>query len=156
MSTTQNTNEVRVWEGSPSQLINLKLYLLCGITFFLVVPLVIAIIQWVKTRCIRYELTTQRIFSSRGVFSKDTEVLELYRVRDLDILQPFFLRLFGLGDIVLQTSDKTSPTFVFRAVPDPRALSDQIRSHVEACRVAKGTRELDLAEQHDALDGMNP
>ncbi len=89
------------------------------------------------------------------MFSKETQALELYRVRDLDILQPFFLRLFGLGDIVLQTSDKSSPTFTFRAIPDPRALSDQIRTHVEACRVAKGTRELDLAEQSDALEGMN-
>ncbi len=50
MPTPQNANENRVWEGSPSQVINLKLYVICGLTFFLVVPLVIALVRWIKTR----------------------------------------------------------------------------------------------------------
>jgi uncharacterized membrane protein YdbT with pleckstrin-like domain len=151
MAAPQLPNETPVWEGSPAQITNLGLYVLCGLLCFLIVPLFIALWRWMVTRCTRYELTSQRIFLSTGVLSKKTEVLELYRVRDLDFEQPFFLRLFKLGNINLRTSDLTSPQFVFHAVREPRALSDQIRKNVEACRVAKGTRELDLADQNSAI-----
>lgn len=143
----QNSSETRMWEGRPSQVRNFGTYLLCLLTCFLVVPIFIAVWRWIVTRCIRYELTSQRILLTTGVFSKKTDALELYRVQDIQILQPFFLRLFGLGNVVLVTSDKTNPTFTFQAVAEPRPLADAVRKSVEACRVAKGTRELDLVEQ---------
>ena len=148
MVTTPSQAETPVWEGSPSQITNFWTYLLCLLTCVLVVPLFIAFWCWLKTRCTRYELTSQRILFSTGVFTKRTEILELYRVRDLDIVEPFFLRMFGLGNISLLTSDMTSPAFVFHAIPEPRGLADQIRIHVEACRVTKGTRELDISDEH--------
>ena len=73
-----------------------------------------------------------------------TDELELYRVRDYKFEQPFFLRLFSLGNIVLQTSDKSDPQVVLSAIPNGEELREKLRTHVEACRMKKGVREVDF------------
>ena len=46
-------------------------------------------------------LTSERLLTSRGFLSRTTDSLELYRVKDMRIVQPFRLRLFGLENIEL-------------------------------------------------------
>src|SRR5688572_23764345 len=116
-------SESTVWQGTPSQVINLPQYLLWGLIFVVLVasgviilrstepaptagivalcviaaiPLVVIIWKWLVVATTQYELTTQRLRLRRGVFNKHPEELELYRVRDYKLEQPFFLRLFSL------------------------------------------------------------
>jgi hypothetical protein len=60
------------------------------------------------------------------------------------IIQPLRLRLFGLENIELMTSDETSPIVVIDHIPSRLKLADKVRAQVEACRVAKGTREVEV------------
>jgi uncharacterized membrane protein YdbT with pleckstrin-like domain len=136
--------EQTVWRGHPSHVMNLGLYLICFLTCWLVVPIFIALWKWLETRCLVYELTTERLKQSHGIFNKRVDELELYRVRDLAIEQPFFLRMFSLANIVLDTSDKTTPRVVLKALPDAQNLADSIRQHVEVQRQRKNVRELDV------------
>ena len=133
-----------VWSGTPSQVINLPTFIVCVLLFFLVIPVFYALWQWLVVKMTKYELTTERLRTRYGVLNKKTDELELYRVRDYKFDQPFFLRLFSLGNIILQTSDRSHPTVVIRAIPDGEQLREQIRTHVEACRVAKRVREVDF------------
>ena len=96
------------------------------------------------TRCRRYRVTTQRIVYSTGVFNRATEELELYRVKDIRLEEPFLLRMFGLGNVVMLTSDRTSPEFRIHAVKGASGLLDSIRKHVEMRRDEKRVRELDV------------
>jgi uncharacterized membrane protein YdbT with pleckstrin-like domain len=136
--------ETTIWKGTPSQIINLKIYILCALFFWLVIPIFIAIVKWLKVRCNEYEITTERIRISEGIFSKKTEEVELYRIKDATVIEPFWLRLFSLGNIVLTTSDKSHPRLVIPAVPDVKALRERLRTHVEQMRVRKGVREVDF------------
>jgi hypothetical protein len=61
-------------------------------------------------------------------------------VQDYALVEPFWLRLFGLGNINITTTDNANPTIVIEAVPDAGALRDQIRKHVELCRDRKRVR----------------
>ena len=133
-----------VWSGTPSQVINLPTFIVCVLLFFLVIPVFYALWQWLVVKMTKYELTTERLRTRYGVLNKKTDELELYRVRDYKFDQPFFLRLFSLGNVILQTSDRSHPTVVIRAIPDGEQLREQIRTHVEACRVAKRVREVDF------------
>jgi uncharacterized membrane protein YdbT with pleckstrin-like domain len=140
------TEEV-VWKGSPSQAINLGLYIVCALTCWLIVPIGIAFVRWLKTRTDVYEITTQRIRETTGIFSKRTDDLELYRVKDMRLEQPFLLRIFNAGNIVLLTSDRTSESYMLRAVRHeggPRVLMDTIRRCVETRRDQKRVREIDM------------
>ena len=107
-------------------------------------PIFIAIAKWLRVKCNTFEITTERIRITEGVFSKKIEELELYRVKDARVLEPFWLRIFSLGNIVLTTSDRSHPTLVIPAVPDVRGLREQLRTHIERMRLLKGVREVDF------------
>jgi len=115
-----------------------------GLAALLVVPLFSILRAFILTRTTKYKLSTERVLSSSGVFSRRTDNLELYRVDDLKVLQPFFLRLVGRANLVVVTSDRTSPELVLAALPDTQALRDKMRKHVEACRDRKRTRVVDM------------
>jgi uncharacterized membrane protein YdbT with pleckstrin-like domain len=136
--------EKELWRGTPSQLVNLPWYVLWILLFWLVIPLLVMLWQWLVIRNTVYELTSERLKLRRGVLNKHLDEVELYRVRDYKLEQPFFLRLFGLGNILLQTSDRSHPSLRLRAVRDGEQLYERVRAAVEECRARKGVRELDV------------
>jgi uncharacterized membrane protein YdbT with pleckstrin-like domain len=137
-------NERPVWSGTPSQVLNLPTFVLCGLFCWLVIPIFIALWQWLVLRYTQYELTTERLRIRHGVLSKKLDELGLYRVRDYELAQPLWMRPFGLGNITLQTSDRSHPVVVLRAIRNGEQVREQIRRAVEDCRVTKRVRELDV------------
>ena len=73
-----NPSEHEVWQGAPSQWQNLGWWLSCA----LILPIPYALWRWLVVRNTRYVLTDQRLKSSRGVFNRVTDDLELYRIKD--------------------------------------------------------------------------
>jgi len=92
----------------------------------------------------KYKVTTERIFYTTGIFSKKTETLELYRVKDLEMYEPFWQRLFKLGNIELSSSDQTNPKFLLKAVPKPQELLNGVRKNVELRRDVKRVRGVEF------------
>jgi uncharacterized membrane protein YdbT with pleckstrin-like domain len=133
-----------LWKGNASQVKNFSIFLICGLTCFLIVPIFIALWKYLQIRCKVYELTSERLRISEGIFSKKIEELELYRVKDLSIDRPFWLRLFGLENVHLMTSDQTAPKMVLDFMPQKVALGDKIRKQVDLRRDQKRVRELDI------------
>jgi len=133
------TEENIVWTGHPSQWQNIGWFLSC----LLVLPIPFAIWKWLETRNTVYTLTDQRLKFTRGVLTKTTEDLELYRVRDTKFEQGLFERLVGLGRIQLFTTDETSPSIVLPFIGDAEGVREKIRGLVEARRDAKRVRYLD-------------
>src|SRR5688500_15624686 len=129
------SNEKPLWKGTPSQVINLPAFVLWGLLFWLVILIFIILWQWLVVLITKYELTTELLITRHGVLNKKMDELELYRVRDYKLEQPIFLRPFGLGNITLQTSDKSHPLVTIRAIPNGEQLREQLRNAVEECRV---------------------
>ena len=138
------TNEEVVWSDSPSQVLNIPTFVVCGLLCWLVVPIFIGVWKWLVLKNTRYELTTERLRVRRGVLNKELEELELYRVRDYRLEQPFILRMFSLGTITINTTDVTQPIVILHGVRDSEHVREQIRNHVEQCRTAKRVRALDI------------
>jgi len=136
--------EEPVWRGTSSQLKNLGVFILCGLFCWLIVPIFIALARYLQTKNKVYELTTERLKITEGVFSKVTDTLELYRVKDIEVRQPFIYRRFGLENIHVQTSDLSSPSILIDAIPAVVTLADKMRNQVEAVRQQKGVREIDV------------
>ena len=133
-------NDERIeWSGHPSQWQNLWWFVAC----MLLLPIPWAFWRWLQTRNTIYTLTDQRLKFTRGVFTRTTEDLELYRVRDSRFEQDLAERLLGLGQIVLYTTDETSPEIRLTFIRDAEAVREKIRALVEARRDAKRVRYLD-------------
>jgi uncharacterized membrane protein YdbT with pleckstrin-like domain len=136
--------ERTVWNGTPSQVVNLPAFILLGLFFWLVVPLLVILWKWLAVKFTKYELTTERLRLRHGVLNKETDDLELYRVRDYKLVQPFWLRLFSLGNVVLKTSDRSHPEVTIKAIKDGEAMRELLRKYVEENRVRKKVREVDF------------
>lgn len=137
-----------VWSGTPSQVTNMGAFILWGLLALTLIlaPASAVVILWkylvVKNK--KYELTSQRLKTHVGVLSKKTDELELYRVKDTRFDQPFFLRLFGLGNVLLVSTDVTNPLVKIEAVPNAQALREKIRNLVEARRDLKRVRNVEV------------
>jgi uncharacterized membrane protein YdbT with pleckstrin-like domain len=160
-----NSEETILWKGSPSQWTNFGFYFLwllaaaavvAGYFQFHLAPLVLAALaipvlfilaRWTKTRSHVYEVTTERIRITTGLLSRTTSEFELYRVRDYTLEEPFWLRLVGRGNILLETADRTDPHCLIRAVPHAAALKDQIRAQTERLRQTRGVRDIEINPQ---------
>lgn len=136
--------EETIWRGLSSQQKNLGLFILCGLFCWLIVPIFIALARYLQTKNKIYELTSERLKTSEGVFTKTTESLELYRVKDIEVVQPFWYRTLGLENIHVTTSDVSSPLIVIDAIPVEIQLADKLRNQVEIIRTQKGVREIDM------------
>ena len=155
-----HTGEQVLWRGRPSQWINFKYFFPCWLLMsgaavaahLLNQPLLFALAgvfllipfwKWLVVRCTELTLSNQRLKLRSGVFSRRTNELELYRVKDTTLDEPFILRLVSLGNIELVSADRTHPRFVIPAVKHAAPLREHIRHSVEQLRATKGVRELD-------------
>jgi uncharacterized membrane protein YdbT with pleckstrin-like domain len=127
-----------IWKGSSSQWKNFWWFVSC----LLVIPIPWAIWAWLKVKCRTYTLTTERLLIEDGVFNKSQDTLELYRVRDLQVTEPFWQRLFGLQNIQLLATDITTESVVLDFMPKAAGLPDHFRKQVEECRQRKRVREV--------------
>ena len=166
-----NTQEEIIWQGSQSQVLNFGIIISMGILavvilvlslmFFppaavlIIFPLLYITVKWLTVKNNRYKITTERIFYTTGIFSKKTEAMELYRVRDVDMYEPFWQRLFRLGNIMLTTSDKTSQNFLLKAVPKPAELMNDIRKHVELRRDVKKVRGVEFLDDDGSIEDLS-
>ncbi len=168
--------EKTVWSGTSSQIINFGVFVLCGLVFavllaalillwprlepmgpaalapafiILLLPLAYALFKAILIKAVRYEITSERIKISSGIFSKKNSAMELYRVKDYTMEAPFFYRLFHLGNINILTSDRSTPQITLPAVPNAKKLMDDIRAHVELRRDQKRVREVDFDQVGD-------
>ena len=132
--------EQTLWSGTSSQWKNIGPFLLC----LLVIPIPWALYRWLVVKTTTYKLTTERLLTERGIFNKVTDSLELYRVHDFEMSQPFFQRILGLKTIALVSGDTTSPRILIDYIPASLNLQDIIRKQVEECRMRKRVRTVDV------------
>lgn len=133
------TTEKILWSATPSQALNLGWFISC----FLLITIPFAFWNWLVTLNNKYILSSERFIHKEGVFNRNIEHLELYRVKDYSLSVPLILRLFGLSNIVLKTSDPSTPIVVIQGVRDGERILDIIRERVEYLRETKGVREID-------------
>ena len=103
----------------------------------LIIPVFYALWKWMEIKATTLTITDQRLIVTEGVLNKSTNETELYRVRDTSLEEPFFYRIFGLGNIIVYTTDEANATHRFIAYKRPHWLKDQIRNYSEICRQKK-------------------
>ena len=139
-----------IWEGRPSQWINLPYFLLCII--LVVIPIVnIAIVLYTLYRvidimCINIKIFDDRIVIETGIFNKNINNINLYRVKDLKINKPWWWRIAGRGRLIFITSDKLTPHIALQCIPHTEFLYDMVRPIVEKQRQSNGVREFDITQ----------
>jgi len=102
--------------------------------------------RWVELKTTVFHLTNERLLITSGILTKVTNTLELYRVRDLKVVQPLWLRMVGLQNIELYTADTSTEIVIIDYVRESLTLPDRLRQYVEACRAKKNVRVMDVID----------
>ncbi len=122
--------------------VNNKIFILGTLIFSPILLIIFAYKFWFIISS-SYSITDDNIVYVRGVFSKKTDFLELYRIKDYTIDKPFILRLLGVSKLILITSDKTDPQFLIEGVKVKEDFIDNLRYKVEEQRKRKNVYEVD-------------
>jgi len=93
-------------------------------------------------KLIRIEIYKDHLSLKEGVFTSSVNFIELYRVKDYSSYQSFFMKVFGIMNVTLYTSDKTTPILKLKGISKSNII-DVIRLKVENQRKLKGVREFD-------------
>ncbi len=154
-----SSSEMKLWQGNSSHWIHFWFYALCVLlaigvvvlTFmmpwslpFLAIPALMWLWRWWLTKTTVFTLTNERLLVTRGIITRHQDNLELYRVRDYCVKQPILLRMFGLGNLELLTSDTMTPNVIIPAIRDVEGVREMLRTSVEAARDRKRVRQMDV------------
>ncbi len=94
-----------------------------------------SMIRTAELKRIHYEVSTDRIEFTRGIFSRQIDNLDMFRVVDLKLHRSLLDCIVGVGTVTLITKDETDPVFEFEKVARPKELYDIIkRASLEADR----------------------
>jgi len=75
--------------------------------------ILILLLKAFKLKMIYYEVTADRIEWSRGILDRRVDNVDMFRVIDLKMRRSLLDCIFGVGTVVLITTDKTDPEFEF-------------------------------------------
>lgn len=130
-------SERTLWKGSPSQWTNFSIFLVCGLFFWLVIPIFIALYRYFQTKSKQIEITSERFIIKQGVFSKTTHQVEFYRIKDVVLHEPFLLRMVGLSSLNFISTDRVENFEPMVGMPDGEKLREEIRHAIEEVRERK-------------------
>lgn len=103
----------------------------------------------------KYSMSDDRIFCEKGLLSVKFEEILLYRVRDISMKITLGQRIFGVGSILLQSSDKTSPVLELKNIKNPREVKEMIHRQVEEIKVQRRMRFGEILEDSSDEDSFD-
>lgn len=90
-----------------------------------------------------YTITDHRIIKSFGLFNKETIDCVLYRVREVQLFEPFIYRLFKIGNVQLISSQHEARVIHLIAIKNAGQIKEELRTLIEQRRAERGINELD-------------
>ncbi len=97
----------------------------------------------------KYSLSDDRLFRETGCFNLHEEEVLLYRVSDISLTRSFGQRLFGVGTVCIQSSDKTCPHLDLINVKNPKDVKELVFEKVEAAKIARRMRTTEILDDDD-------
>lgn len=110
------------------------------------ISLIIPAWKMIETYFTKYEFYGNRIIYRRGVFTVTTDEILLYRVKAINLHEPFLYRIVDLANLSIVTSDKYVGEITLMGIPVGTGFRDTLREMVEENRHMKGVKEFDLYE----------
>lgn len=108
----------------------------------------------------KYSLGEDRLFVETGLLNLEQNEVRLYRILDLQLKRSLGQRIFGVGSIIVTSSDKSLGKFEIRNVKDSANVKEKLSTLVEQQREAKrvvgrefmgGVDDMDDDDLHDGV-----
>jgi uncharacterized membrane protein YdbT with pleckstrin-like domain len=103
-----------------------KYRLLAGLALGLGVVMVL-FFKALQLKMTYFGVSPDRIEFARGIFDRKVDNLDMFRIVDIKLRRSFLDCIVGVGSVLLTTTDKSHPEFVFEKVSDARSLYDAVK-----------------------------
>jgi uncharacterized membrane protein YdbT with pleckstrin-like domain len=98
----------------------------------IVPPLILLwpLMRWMRRGLTKATITGDRLRYESGFPSKSTRTIQLHKVQDVRVDQRVSQRMFGVGDIAIETAGESS-RLTLHNVDDPQGLADEIMNRAQ-------------------------
>ena len=103
----------------------------------------------------KYSMSEDRLFVETGLLNLSQDEVRLYRILDLQLKRSLGQRIFGVGSIIVSSSDKSLGTFEIKNIKNSANVKEMLSVQVEQQREAKRvyTRENMVDDVDDDNEG---
>jgi uncharacterized membrane protein YdbT with pleckstrin-like domain len=119
-----------------------SLYLQIAVTFLSLLLAVLLISRYVLLTAVVWIVGASTLCRIRGVFSRQTDYIELYRVVDYSESQTFLQKLWRVKTVSIISTDKSDCTMQIYGVKASFDIVRLIRNRVEKCKQEKRIYEI--------------
>lgn len=97
----------------------------------------------------KYSISEDRLFLEKGFLTISIDEILLYRIRDISLKMTLGQRIFGVGSIIVNSTDKTMPNLEIKNVKNPIMVKELIHKKVEEMKLARKMRIGEVLESSD-------
>lgn len=154
-----------IFEGTPSQVVNLPAFMkgvvvviavFVGYAYattrwpvpWLLPALAVAVVlggvglAYLQVKFTEFVIDAERITCRKGILSRTVQSVELFRIQDVRSIHPWWQRLFGIGAVIVLTSDSNNPVWRLPGMKDAEQLRYELNRAALDLRDTKGVREV--------------
>jgi uncharacterized membrane protein YdbT with pleckstrin-like domain len=128
----------------PSQWINAGWIIIGIVGMPLVLPTLVALYKLLEVYTWSYTVDQEFIIEKKGVFSVTHLETNMYRIKSFRFEEPFLMRLVGIGNLHIQSSDPYQPELVLFGIPKGTQIWEMLRTKTLSSRKKFGVKEYDL------------
>ena len=106
------------------------------------VLLLFLLYKYIKLRRTIYTVTAEQFKKAEGIFTRDEDYIELYRIIDFAERKNLLQQLFGLKTVTILSGDRTTPKLSVQGVKESFDLVALTRERVEYTKTQKPIYEI--------------
>lgn len=103
----------------------------------------------------KYSMSEDRLFIKKGFFNLTSEEILLYRVRDISLKRSLGQRIFGVGSVVVYSSDQTTPSLELRNIKNSEDVKEMLHEQVEEMKIQRRVRIGELMDGDHGQDDFD-
>ena len=123
--------ERQLYKANPAMFRNSPIYFIISIILIAVygLGLVILLFWWLNVKGMTFIVSNERITLRKGILSKHTNEVFLNDIRNVQISQSFFQRIFGVATIGISSAGQAGVEIAVDGLRNPNKVKDIIDRH---------------------------
>lgn len=116
------------------------------IHWIFIVPIIWWLWKYLVIACWSFYMDedSETILEKKGVFTVTRVEIQYFRIKSIQIYQPFLLRIFGLSNVRIITSEPFKPYLTLYAISDGEGWAHYCKEMAKYWRKEKGVKETDF------------
>jgi len=104
-------------------------FIICVALIPLGIGIGLLLFWWLQCRFTTYTITNLRTIAQTGILSRNTNEVRHIDVRNLQVKQDVFQRMFGFGSVAISSAGQSDIELTMFRVENPYKIADIIRQH---------------------------